>query len=102
DPPGPMDPNDALTYRDPTGQPIAPRLPPPPIDVPDVTLKKDEFEAKQNAVNGGAGARYAACKGGGRVAVNNPTLAHQLLAAHCLVPIERVYRTVVENILVEK
>src|SRR5439155_6886193 len=30
DPPDPMAANDALTYRDPTGQPLAPRLPPPP------------------------------------------------------------------------
>ena len=102
DPPEAMGENDALTYRDPTGQPIAPRLPPPPIDGPDVTLKKDEFDARQNAVNGGPGARYAACKGGGRVAVNNQTLAHQLMAAHCLVTIDRVYGTVFENILGEK
>jgi hypothetical protein len=102
DPPEAMGENDALTYRDPTGQPIAPRLPPPPIDGPDVTLKKDEFEARQNAANGGPGARYMACKAGGRVVVNNQTLAHQLLAAHCMVPIERVYGTVFENILGEK
>jgi hypothetical protein len=102
DPPEAMGDNDALTYRDPSGRPIAPKLPPPPLDGPDVKLKQADFEAKQNAVNGGAGARYAACKGGGRVAVNNQTLAHQLLAAHCLVPIERVYGTVFENILGEK
>ena len=94
--------NDALTYRDPTGRPLAPKLPPPPIDGPDVTLKPADFEAKQNAANGGPGARYAACKGGGRVVVNNQTLAHQVMAAHCLVPIERVYGTVFENILGEK
>jgi hypothetical protein len=102
DPPDPMGEKDALTYRDPTGQAIAPRLPPPPLDGPDVTLKKDEFEARQAAAGGGFGARSAACKGGGRVVVNNQTLAHQLLAAHCLVPIERVYGTVFENILGER
>lgn len=102
DPPDPQGENDALTYRDPTGQPIAPRLPPPPIDGPDVTLKKDEFEKRQNAVNGGPGARYAACAKGGRVAVNNQMIVHQLMAAHAMVPIERVYGTVFENILGEK
>jgi len=102
DPPDPMGDNDALTYRDPSGQPIAPRLPPPPIDGPDVTLLKAEFDKRQNAVNAAPGARYAACKGGGRVAVNNQTISHQLLAAHALMPIERVYGTVFENILGEK
>jgi len=29
----------ALTYSDPSGQPLAPRLPPPPVDGPDVTIK---------------------------------------------------------------
>ena len=38
DPPEPQDPKSALTYSDPTGRPLAPKLPPPPIDGPDVTL----------------------------------------------------------------
>src|SRR5262245_61636829 len=33
------DPKSALTYRDPSGTPLAPKLPPPPIDGPDVTLR---------------------------------------------------------------
>ena len=102
DPPDAMGENDALTYRDPTGRPLAPKLPPPPIDGPDVTLDRAEFEKRQNAVNGGAGARYAACARGGRVAVNNQVIVHQLMAAHAMVPIERVYGTVFENILGEK
>ena len=103
DPPEPMGENDALTFRDPTGRPLAPKLPPPPIDGPDVTLDKKEFERRQNAVNNAPGARYADCgKGGGRVAVNNQTLVHQIMAAHAMVPIERVYGTVFENILGEK
>lgn len=53
-------------------------------------------------MNGGPGARHAACAKGGRVAVNNQTLVHQLMAAHAMVPIERVYGTVFENILGEK
>jgi hypothetical protein len=102
DPPGPQDDKDALTFRDPSGQPLAPRLPPPPIDGPDVRLKDAEFAAKQNAANTAPGARYCADKKGGRVVVNNSALAHQLLAAHALCPIEQVYGTVFENILGEK
>ena len=43
-----------------------------------------------------------ACKRGGRVVVTNQGLVHQIMAAHSLVPIERVYGTVFENILGEK
>jgi hypothetical protein len=102
DPPDPMSETDALTFRDPTGRPLAPRLPPPPLDGPDVTLEKKEFDRRQTAANGAPGARYAACARGGRVVVNNQTLVHQLMAAHALVPIERVYGTVFETILGEK
>ena len=38
DPPEKQDPNDALTYRDPTGRPLAPVLKLPPIDGPDVKV----------------------------------------------------------------
>ncbi len=102
DPPDPMDANDALTYRDPTGRPLAPKLPPPPIDGPDVTLGAKKFEEMQKAAGGAPGNRYADCKGGGRVVVTNQSLVHQILAAHSMVPIERVYGTVFENILGEK
>ena len=102
DPPDPMDEKDSLTYRDPTGRPLAPKLPPPPIDGPDVTLDKKEFERRQNAVNNAPGARYMNCAKGGRVAVSNQSLVHQIMAAHAMAPIERVYGTVFENILGEK
>jgi len=42
------DPNSALTYNDPTGKPIAPQLPPPPINGPTVKfdlLQKAEASA---------------------------------------------------------
>lgn len=102
DPPDAMAENDTLTYRDPTGRPLAPKLPPPPINGPDVTLEKKEFERRQNAVNAVPGARMAADAQGRRVAVNNQALVHQIMAAHAMVPIERVYGTVFENILGEK
>lgn len=102
DPPDPQEDKDALTYRDPSGRPLAPKLPPPPIDGPDVTLGDKKFEELQKNAAAAPGNRYAACKGGGRVVVTNQSLVHQLMAAHALVPIERVYGTVFENILNEK
>jgi hypothetical protein len=97
DPPDAQDQNSALTYNDPTGRPLAPQLPPPPIDGPDVTLKD-----KQEAARAADGAFALAAKRGGRVWVNNLGRAHQLMSAHSLVKIEKVYGTVFENILGEK
>jgi hypothetical protein len=102
DPPEPQGEADALTFRDPTGRPLAPKLPPPPIDGPDVRLSADEYNRRQQAANAGPGAREITAKGGRRVAVNNQAVADQLLAAHALVRIEKVYGTVFENILGEK
>src|SRR5262249_53734746 len=39
DPPDPKEQGGALSYNDPTGRPLAPKLPPAPIDGPDVTIK---------------------------------------------------------------
>ena len=102
DPPDPMDAGDALTYRDPTGRPLAPKLPPPPINGPDVTLSDKKFDELQKAAAGAPGNRYAECKAGRRVVVTNQSLVHQIMAAHSMVPIERVYGSVFENILGEK
>lgn len=102
DPPGAMAETDALTYRDPTGRPLAPKLPPPPIDGPDVTLTDHEFAARQQAAAAGPGNRLVLDKRGRRVAVNNLAVVHQMFAAHALVKIEAVYGTVFENILGEK
>lgn len=102
DPPDPADESDALTYRDPTGRPLAPKLPPPPIDGPDVRLEEREFAARQAAANAGGGAKLVADRRGRRVVVNNQAVVHQLLAAHSLTKIERVYGTIFENVLGEK
>ena len=103
DPPDVQNDKDALTYRDPSGRPLAPKLPPPPIDGPDVTLGDKKFDELQKAAAAVPGNRYAECKlGGRRVVVTNQGLVHQVMAAHSLVPIERVYGTVFENILGEK
>jgi hypothetical protein len=102
DPPSADDENSNLTFRDPSGRPLAPVLPPPPIDGPDVRLSEVEFNARQTAANAAPGARFVNAKGGRRVAVNNQAVVDQLLAAHAMVKIERVYGTVFENILGEK
>jgi hypothetical protein len=102
DPPEATGENDALTYRDPTGRPLAPKLPPPPIDGPDVRLSEREFNARQLAAGAEPGNKMVLDRRGRRVAVNNQAVVHQLLAAHAMTRIETVYGTVFENILGEK
>jgi hypothetical protein len=99
DPPVEQDPNSALTYNDPTGRPLAPKLPPPPIDGPDVTLQAREAQARNAAA---PGAVALADRRGGRVWLDNQGRVHHLMTAHCMGKIERLYGTVFENILGEK
>ena len=102
DPPDAQDEKDALTYRDPSGQPLAPRLPPPPIDGPDVSLAKKELDARQfNAANS-PGAAEIVCAAAASAAIGNQGRVEQILAGHAMVKIERIYGTVFENILGEK
>jgi hypothetical protein len=96
DPPEPQDENSALTYKDPSGRPLAPVLPPPPIDGPDV-----RFRAQQDAAKA-AGAAEIADRRGNRWNLNNQGRVHVIMAAHAMVKIEKVYGTVFENILGEK
>jgi hypothetical protein len=92
-----------LTARDPSGKPLVPVLPPPPIDGPDVSIKEEEFAAMQASEAKKADARACRTKGGGRgVVLGNLGRVHQILAAYSLVKIERIYGTVFENILGEK
>ena len=97
---------DALQYKDPSGRPLAPKLPPPPIDGPDVRLSDKEFNDRQKNANAAPGARRQEVvgKGGGvrNVVVNNQAIVHQLLAAHSMQKIETMYGSVFENILGEK
>jgi hypothetical protein len=102
DPPDPQDEKDALTFRDPSGQPLAPRLPPPPIDGPDVRLEKAELALRQTNAAKEAGASPVLDKRGGRWVLGNQGKVSQILAAHAMVKIERVYGTVFENVLGEK
>lgn len=102
DPPDPQDEKDALTYRDPTGQPLAPKLPPPPIDGPDVRLEKADLAFRQANAAKAPGAGEVLDRRGGRWVLPNQGKVHQILAGHCMVRIEQVYGTVFENILGEK
>jgi hypothetical protein len=99
DPPEAQDESSALTYRDPTGRPLAPKLPPPPIDGPDVT-----FRAARPAADGAEalGLRPVADRGGRRWGLSNQGRVHHLLAGHALAKIETLYGTVFEGILGEK
>jgi hypothetical protein len=92
-----QDPKAALTYNDPSGQPLAPKLPPPPIDGPDVTLK-DKQEAESKA----AGARPVMDRKGGRWQLGNQGRVNMLLAAHAMDKIENLYGTIFQDILGEK
>jgi hypothetical protein len=96
-----QDPNSALTYRDPTGRPLAPQLPPSPINGPDV-----KFRFQQEALLAKAGglaptARVHDLRGRAWVLPNQGRV-HQLLSAHCMSKIEDVYGAVFQGILGER
>jgi hypothetical protein len=104
DPPEPQGDNDALQYRDPTGQPLAPKLPPPPVDGPDVTLRaKLESAAKDaQAVATANGLGLVQDRAGKGWALGNQGRVHLLMAAHSMTRIETVYGSVFEGILGER
>jgi hypothetical protein len=97
DPPDEQDPNGALTYRDPTGRPLAPKLPPPPIDGPDV-----KFRLMQENAAKAAGAAPVADRLGRRWVLGNQGRVHMLLAAHSMGQIEKLYGSIFEGILGER
>ena len=99
-----QDPNSALQYNDPSGRPLAPKLPPPPIDGPDVTLRGKELQeaAKTDAARNAPTAGALADKKGGKVWLGNQGRVHHLMSAYSMAKIEDVYGTVFENILGEK
>jgi len=97
DPPDEQDANSALSYRDPTGRPLAPKLPPAPLNGPDVTFRL----AQENAAKA-AGATPLLDAKGRRWVLGNQGRVHMLLAAHSMVPIEKVYGAIFEGILGER
>jgi hypothetical protein len=96
-----QDPKAALTYNDPSGRPLAPKLPPPPIEGPDVTLK-DEAKAKQADAAKAPGAREVMDRKGGKWQLGNQGRVDMLLSAHAMDKIENLYGTVFQDILGEK
>jgi hypothetical protein len=96
DPPA-ADEGGALSYTDPSGRPLAPKLPPPPIDGPDVTLR-----AKQAEAAAAPGARMILDRKGGRWVLGNQGRVHMLMAGHSMAKIENVYGSIFEGILGEK
>jgi len=97
DPPSPEDGKSALTYRDPSGRPLAPILPPSPVDGPDV-----KFHLMQANAARSAGAMPLADVRGRRWVLGNQGRVHQLMAAHAMAKIETVYGSIFEGILGER
>ena len=97
DPPQAQDPKDALTYRDPTGRPLAPVLKPAPIDGPDVT-----FRAMQENAKSAPGAARVMDKQNRAWVLGTQGRVHVLMAAHSMSSIDRVYASVFEGILGER
>lgn len=88
----------ALTYRDPSGRPLAPKLQPAPIEGPDV-----KFELLQAKAGAAPGARDVLDKRGRRCGVlGNQGRVHVLLAGHSMAKIEKLYASIFEGILGEK
>jgi hypothetical protein len=92
-----QDPNSPLTYRDPTGRPLAPILPPPPIDGPDVKLR-----FLQEAAKAAPTAALVRDRAGRRWALPNQGRVHMLLAAHSMNKIESIYASIFQGILGEQ
>jgi hypothetical protein len=91
-----------LTYRDPSGRPLAPKLPPPPIDGVDVKFRALQDAEMARAKGAAPTAALMADRRGRRVALGNQGRVHLLMAAHCMQPIERLYGSIFEGILGER
>ncbi len=96
----------ALSYRDPSGNPLAPVLPPPPIEGPNVSFTPEEkaaFDAHQEQARKAVPAsQLIVDRAGRRWALGNQGQVHMLMSAHSMKRIETVYGSVFEGILGEK
>ena len=81
--------DDPLTWRDPSGRPVAPPLVLPPIEGPDVRFGAAAKEAQQGFPD----------RRGRTWSMGAQARIHQLLAAHALVKIERLYPTVLQTLM---
>jgi len=89
--------DDALQYRDPTGQPLAPVLKPAPINGPDVAFRAVQERAKKDV-----GAAQVADRLGRGWVLGTQGRVHVLMAAHSLATIDHVYASIFEGILGER
>ena len=107
----------ALTYRDPSGKALAPKLPPPPIQGPDVSFDDEElaaFNARQDIAlktaseiqlvrtRGGLGGGGGGLGGRRCYVLGNQGRVHMMLAAHSMKKIETLYGSIFEGILGEQ
>jgi hypothetical protein len=96
----------ALSYRDPSGRPLAPVLPTAPIEGPNVSFspaEKAAFEARNETALKSADARQiVTCRLGCKFVLSNQGRVHSLLAAHSMKKIETLYGSIFEGILGEK
>jgi len=103
DPPKVEDDGGALSYRDPSGRPLAPKLPPPPLEGPDVTIRAAAQAAKE--AKGDAALRAPGVmldrRGRGWV-LGNQGRVHMLMAAYSMGKIETLYASIFEGILGER
>ncbi|HEV3029531.1 MAG TPA: hypothetical protein VG457_18280 [Planctomycetota bacterium] len=81
--------DDPLTWRDPSGWPVAPPLVVPPVEGPDVRFAATARQAKDGVPD-----RQGRCW-----SMNAQSRIHQVLAAHALVKIERLYPTILQNLM---
>jgi hypothetical protein len=104
DPPEPQGENDALTFRDPTGRPLATVLPPPPIDGPDVKFRAQVEESAKaaQAVPTANGLSLVKDRRGQPWALGNQGRVHLILSAHSMNKIETMYASIFEGILGER
>lgn len=91
-----------LSYRDPTGRPLAPVLPPAPIHGPDVAFGHQQERLAKSAPGAPAMEPNVLDRRGRRWRLDNQGQVHSLLAAHSLQPIDKVYASIFEGILGEK
>jgi hypothetical protein len=104
DAPQTQNPDDTLTYRDPSGRPLPTVLPPAPVNGPDVKFRAalEDVERLAQAAPTANGLGLVRDKGGRGWALGNQGRVHLLLAAHSMNKIETMYASVFEGILGER
>ncbi len=101
DPPEAQEASGALSYRDPSGRPLAPKLPPPPLDGPDVTIRA-AVQLKEAKGGGLAAPGVVLDRRGRGWVLGNQGRVHMLLAGHSMIKIEKIYASIFEGILGER